>query len=67
MHRRKTKLARRMNRVLTHRADRVAKALERGGIRTTYELYDRALSNRRSRKLFAHEPPALGSSPGATA
>lgn len=59
MHRRRTKLARRMNRVFTHRADRVAKALERGGIRTTYELHDRALSNRRSRRQFRHEPPAL--------
>ncbi len=59
MHRRTTKLARRMNRVFTHRADRVAKALERGGIRTTYEIHDRALSNRRSRQLFAHGRPAI--------
>ena len=53
MHRRKTKLARRMNRVLTHRADRLSKALERSGIRTTYELHDRILSNRSSRRLWA--------------
>jgi hypothetical protein len=53
MHRRKTKLARRMNRVLTHRADRFSKALERSGIRTTYELHDRILSNRSSRRLWA--------------
>jgi len=59
MHRRKTKLARRMNRVLTHRADRFSKALERGGIRTTYELHDRILSNRRSRRLWAGEDTRL--------
>ena len=53
MHRRKTKLARRMNRVLTHRADRFSKAVERSGIRTTYELHDRILSNRSSRRLWA--------------
>jgi hypothetical protein len=53
MHRRKTKLAHRMNRVLTHRADRFSKALERSGIRTTYELHDRILSNRSSRRLWA--------------
>ena len=53
MHRRRTKLARRMNRVLTHRADRFSKALERSGIRTTYELHDRILSNRSSRRLWA--------------
>jgi ectoine hydroxylase-related dioxygenase (phytanoyl-CoA dioxygenase family) len=64
MHRRTTKLARRMNRVFTHRADRVAKALERGGIRTTYELHDRALSNRRSRQLFEHGRPVLDETQG---
>ena len=53
MHRRKTKLAHRMNRVLTHRADRFSKALERRGIRTTYELHDRILSNRTSRRVWA--------------
>jgi hypothetical protein len=42
-----------MNRVLTHRADRFSKALERSGIRTTYELHDRILSNRSSRRLWA--------------
>jgi hypothetical protein len=42
-----------MNRVLTHRADRFSKAIERRGIRTTYELHDRILSNRRSRRLWA--------------
>jgi len=42
-----------MNRVLTHRADRFSKAVERSGIRTTYELHDRILSNRTSRRLWA--------------
>jgi len=59
VHRRQTKLARRLNRVFTHRADRVGKALERGGIRTTYELHDRLLSNRRSRRLYEEETPQL--------
>ena len=48
-----------MNRVFTHRADRVAKAIERQGIRTTYELHDRLLSNRASRSRFGEAPPAL--------
>lgn len=59
MHRQRTKLSRRMNRVFTHRADRVAKAIERQGIRTTYELHDRLLSNRASRSRFGEAPPQL--------
>lgn len=59
MHRRKTQLARRLNRVLPDRVDPYAKAVERRGIRATYRLHDRALSNRRSRGLFEHAPPAL--------
>lgn len=59
MHRRKTQLARRLNRVLPGRVDPYAKSLENRGIRATYELHDRLLSNRRSRRLFAHETPAL--------
>ena len=59
MHRRKTQLARRMNRVLTHRADRFSKAVERSGIRTTYELHDRILSNRTSRRLWAGDHVVL--------
>jgi Phytanoyl-CoA dioxygenase (PhyH) len=59
MHRQTTKFSRRVNRVLTHRADRVAKALERRGIRATYELHDRVLSNRKSRRQFDQDPPAL--------
>ena len=43
MHRRKTKFA--------HRVNRVGTALERRGIGATYELHDRILSNRRSRRL----------------
>ena len=50
-----------MNRVLTHRADRFSKALERSGIRTTYELHDRILSNRSSRRLWAGDHVELDS------
>jgi hypothetical protein len=59
MHRRTTTFARRLNRVLPDRADPIAKAIERRGIRATYELHDRALSNRRSRELFAQARPEL--------
>lgn len=59
MHRERTTFSRRMNRVFTHRADRVAKAIERHGIRATYELHDRLLSNRSSRERFGEAPPAL--------
>ena len=59
MHRQRTKLSARMNRVFTHRADRVAKALERQGIRATYELHDRLLSNRASRGRFGEAPAKL--------
>ena len=52
MHRQKTKFSRRVNRVFTHRANGVAKALETRGIRATYELHDRLLSNRASRKRY---------------
>jgi ectoine hydroxylase-related dioxygenase (phytanoyl-CoA dioxygenase family) len=55
MHRRKTQFARRLNRVLPDRVAPYAKALENRGIRATYELHDRVLSNRKSRQLFAHE------------
>ncbi len=51
MHRQKTKLS--------HRVNRVATALERRGIRATYELHDRVLSNRRSRRLFSQDHPEL--------
>src|SRR5918996_1335355 len=59
MHRQKTKFSHRVNRVLTHRANRVAKALETRGIRATYELHDRVLSNRASRRRFADDAPQL--------
>ncbi|HXF98339.1 MAG TPA: phytanoyl-CoA dioxygenase family protein [Gaiellaceae bacterium] len=59
MHRQRTKLSQRLNRVLTHRANRVTKALERQGIRATYELHDRLLSNRRSRSRFRAERASL--------
>lgn len=48
-----------MNRVFTHRANRVSKAIERQGIRATYELHDRLLSNRSSRSQFEGSPPQL--------
>lgn len=51
MHRQRTRFAARVN--------RVSSALERRGVAATYKLHDRIGSNRRSRKLFAHEPPAL--------
>jgi hypothetical protein len=51
MHRAKTRFAARVNRVAT--------ALERRGIVTTYELHDRLLANRASRHRYAAEPPAL--------
>ena len=59
MHRETTTFARRVNRVFTHRADRVAKAVERRGIRATYELHDRFLSNRKSRALYEESLPQL--------
>jgi phytanoyl-CoA dioxygenase PhyH len=51
MHRQKTKFS--------HRVNRVATALERRGIRATYTLHDRVLSNRKSRRHFAHDHPEL--------
>jgi len=59
MHRQHTTFSTRMNRVFTHRANRVSKALERQGIRATYELHDRLLSNRSSRSQFGDAPPEL--------
>ena len=59
MHRQRTQLSRRVNRVFTHRADPVAKAVERQGIRATYELHDRVLSNRKSRGLYGADRPPL--------
>jgi len=51
MHRQKTHLA--------ARATHVAKALERRGIATTYNVHDRALANRKARRLFAGSPVEL--------
>jgi hypothetical protein len=48
-----------VNRVFTHRANRVAKAVELRGIRATYRLHDHVLSNRKSRALFDEDRPAL--------
>jgi ectoine hydroxylase-related dioxygenase (phytanoyl-CoA dioxygenase family) len=60
MHRQTTTFSRRVNRLFTHRADRAAKAIERRGIRATYELHDRVLSNRKSRTLYEEAArPAL--------
>jgi hypothetical protein len=41
------------------RAKPVAQAIERSAIVATYELHDRVLSNRSSRRAFALEPPKL--------
>jgi len=51
VHRTKTHFAARVN--------HVASALERRGIRATYELHDRVLSNRSSRRRLAHDRPRL--------
>ncbi|MER3410157.1 MAG: hypothetical protein C4305_01275 [Thermoleophilia bacterium] len=51
MHRKRTRFAARVH--------RVALALERRGIRATYELHDRLLSNRLARRRFAQRPPQL--------
>lgn len=59
MHRQTTTFSSRMNRVFTSRANRVSKAIERQGIRATYELHDRLLSNRESRGRFGEAPPQL--------
>jgi hypothetical protein len=51
LHRTKTKFAARVNHVAT--------ALERRGIRATYALHDRVLSNRSSRRHFSGDKPQL--------
>lgn len=59
MHRQTTKFSHRFSRVFTSRSNGVAKSLERRGIAATYRLHDRVLSNRKSRRLFSDESPAL--------
>ena len=51
MHRTKTRFAARIN--------HVASALEKRGVRATYTLHDRVLSNRSSRRHFAGSQPTL--------
>jgi hypothetical protein len=51
VHRTRTRFAARVN--------RVASGLERRGVVATYELHDRLLANRGSRRRFAHGEPAL--------
>jgi hypothetical protein len=51
VHRKRTKFAARVNRVAT--------GLERRGVVATYELHDRLLANRASRRRYAQEPPLL--------
>ena len=51
MHRTRTKFAARVNRLAT--------GLERRGIVATYELHDRLLANRSSRRRFGSGPPQL--------
>jgi hypothetical protein len=51
MHRTRTRFAARVN--------RVASGIERRGVVATYELHDRLLANRASRRRYAQEPPTL--------
>lgn len=51
MHRKRTRFASRVH--------RVALALERRGIRATYALHDRLLSNQAARRRLARRPPTL--------
>ena len=51
MHRTRSKFAARVNRVAT--------GLERRGVVATYELHDRVLANRASRRMFSEAPPEL--------
>jgi hypothetical protein len=51
VHRTKTRFAARINRVAT--------GLERRGVVATYELHDRLLANRTSRRRYAQEAPTL--------
>jgi hypothetical protein len=51
MHRQRTRFAARVH--------RVASGLERRGVVATYELHDRFLANRASRRHFTREPPTL--------
>lgn len=51
MHRTRTKFAARVN--------RLASGLERRGVVATYEMHDRLLANRASRRRYTHEPPEL--------
>jgi hypothetical protein len=51
VHRTKTRFAARVNHVAT--------ALEKRGVRATYSLHDRVLSNRTSRRRFSGAPPEL--------
>ena len=51
MHRTRTRFAARVNRVAT--------GLERRGVVATYELHDRLLANRASRRRYIQERPTL--------
>src|SRR6266511_875267 len=51
MHRSHTRFAARVNRVAT--------GLERKGVVATYEVHDRLLANRASRRRYAQAPPVL--------
>ena len=51
MHRTKTRFAARIN--------RIAAGFERRGVVATYELHDRLLANRLSRRRYAHQQPVL--------
>jgi hypothetical protein len=51
VHRKRTRFAARVNRMAT--------GLERRGVVATYELHDRLLANRASRRQYAQQPPVL--------
>jgi hypothetical protein len=51
VHRQRTRFAARVH--------RLASAVERRGVIATYELHDRVLANRASRRRYRHEPPVL--------
>jgi hypothetical protein len=56
MHRKRTRFAARINRVAT--------GLERRGVVATYEIHDRLLANRASRRLYGQDRPTLDGTQG---
>ncbi len=58
MHRRRTTLSQRATRI-SGRLAPIAKAIEARGVRATYDVHDRMLSNRTARQSFSHTRPVL--------